>query len=556
MAGFCLPKFAADALKGKLVSGEFTPEQLGGMTSAERRQAFSFLGEANAKQVNALFESKLLLKNQQAGMIRWAQQVLRLKPDTLRDTISKVERMTEVMSPQQLDMFLEDLVGKKLGIDVTVEEAGKLVDLAKRVEDSKTKIPEGSPLRSQERLEYGMNLAVFKDYVEQLKLGNDSPFLKKYLESPSQVIYDVAGSAKSILASLDNSFFGRQGIKMLFTNPDIWAKNFSKSWGDIGRSLMGEDATLAIKADVYSRPMALDGTYQRGKVAVGIATEEAFPSSLPTRIPVIGRLFAASEQAYNGAALRMRADLADRLYAQAQRNGVDITDTAQAQSIGSLVNAMTGRGNLGKIDVFAKETNVLLFSAKFLKSNIDTLTAHQFQGNITPYARKLAAVNTAKIIGGIASTLYIAEQLWPGSVEWDPRSSDFGKIKIGSVRYDISGGMGSLIVLAGRLATGESKSTKTGKITELNTDKFGALTRGDVLIRFAEGKLSPAARLFVDNIMTGKNFDGDKPTLQSNIEAIAKPLPIQTYEDLKGAKNADVFWAMLWSQLGVGVSAY
>ncbi|WP_460315408.1 hypothetical protein, partial [Staphylococcus aureus] len=91
-----------------------------------------------------------------------------------------------------------------------------------------------------------------------------------------------------------------------------------------------------------------------------------------------------------------------------------------------------------------------LFSAKFLKSNIDTLTAHQFNMKLSKYARKQAALNTLKIVGGIAATLAIADQLWPGSVNWDPRSSDFGKIRIGKVRFDISGGMSSLVVLAAR----------------------------------------------------------------------------------------------------------
>ena len=90
MAGFCLPKFAADALKTKFKNGEISPEKLSDMTSAERRKVFEFLGEENAKQTNALFESKLLLKNQQLGMVNWAKQILKLKPETLRDTLSKV----------------------------------------------------------------------------------------------------------------------------------------------------------------------------------------------------------------------------------------------------------------------------------------------------------------------------------------------------------------------------------------------------------------------------------------------------------------------------------
>ncbi len=69
---WCLNKnLAADFIK-KLKNGEINPEELADMTSLQRRTFFAdFLGVDNAKQVNALFESKLLLKDQKAGMITW-----------------------------------------------------------------------------------------------------------------------------------------------------------------------------------------------------------------------------------------------------------------------------------------------------------------------------------------------------------------------------------------------------------------------------------------------------------------------------------------------------
>ena len=40
---------------------------------------------------------------------------------------------------------------------------------------------------------------------------------------------------------------------------------------------------------------------------------------------------------------------------------------------------MTGRGDIGKLEVFGEEINAALFSIKFLKSNWDTLTAHTLE---------------------------------------------------------------------------------------------------------------------------------------------------------------------------------
>lgn len=555
MAGFCLPKFTADAMREKLVSGELTPEKLAQMNSAERRTAFSFLGEENARQVNALFESKLLLKDQQAGMIRWAKQILGPDSPALRDTLAKVERNIDILSEEDLDVYLEDLVNKKMGIDITQEESAKLVELSQGVERAKANLDPDSPIGSESRVEYGLQLALFKEYVEGLKLKNNSTFMRQYIEEPSKLLYDLAGASKSILASLDNSFFGRQGLKVLTTNPDIWAKSFLKSWGDFGKAIAGGDATQAVKADIYSRPNALNGNYQRAKVALGLTTEEAFPSSLPTRIPVLGRLFKGSEQAYNSAALRMRADLMDRFLKMAEENGVDITDKKQAESIGKLVNSMTGRGSIGKAEALGKEINLALFSVKFLKSNFDYLTAHTFDREMSSFARKQAAANLVKTIGSLAGVLYIANQLWPGSVETDPRSADFGKIRIGDTRFDISGGMGSLVTLAVRLATGETKSSTTGKVTDLTSDKYGAPNRFDVLLDFGAGKTSPPLKAVID-VMRNKDFTGQRPTLRSTAENMVTPLPVTTWEELQSPKAAPAVLSFILSELGVGVNTY
>ena len=72
----CLPKHVVDIFLKKLKAGEINPEQLADMSSKERNTFFaSFLGKENAAKVNASFESKLLLKNQQLGIINWAKNV-------------------------------------------------------------------------------------------------------------------------------------------------------------------------------------------------------------------------------------------------------------------------------------------------------------------------------------------------------------------------------------------------------------------------------------------------------------------------------------------------
>jgi len=572
---FCLPKFKADAFRKALKEGEIDPRELSGMTSTERRLVFrDLVGELNAKEVNALFESKLLLKNQKAGFVSWAKQLLSENPAKLEKTLKEVESLEGVLQPGQVDDFLEDLVEKKLGVEVTAKEAGELADLAKNIETMKSLIPEDSPNLSTERLNYGLAKTVFQNYVDELKIKAGDLTFKEYITSTfkghaasnlKDLILKIGGNTKSLLSSLDNSFFGRQGIKVLFTKPSVWVKGFMKSWGDIATALKGEDPMLAIKSDVFSRKNAINGRYAKSKLAVGITGEEAFPESLPAKIPVLGRLFKASEAAFNGGALRMRADLADVMFDIAEKSGVDLTAKKEIESIGSLVNSLTGRGSVGLTKSQAETVNVLIYSIKFLKANIDTII-QPFNPNLSDFAKKQAGMNLVKIIGGMSSVLLLAEAINPDSVDFDPRSANFGKIQVGNTRFDISGGLSSILTLATRVSLGaynavsgddipEFKSSTSGKLTKLN-EGYKGTTPVDLVYDFVEGKAAPVFRAVLD-ILKQQNFAGEVPTLKSTLLGLVTPLPVQTYEELeKDPNSADILASMILNTIGIGVNTY
>lgn len=177
----------------------------------------------------------------------------------------------------------------------------------------------------------------------------------------------------------------------------------------------------------------------------------------------------------------MRADVFEKYYKMAEASGVNVNDPAQLKDIGKLVNSLTGRGYLGQAEKVAGVVNNIFFSPRFMKANIDTLTAHQLSQGVTPFVRKQAAKNLLKIATATAGILYTAEAIRPGSVDFDPRSTDFGKIKIGNTRFDVTGGMSSLVVLGARLLPtmhdgvwGQYAKTSTGKMTNLNDTAFGS----------------------------------------------------------------------------------
>jgi len=541
----CLPKIEAEKFLKALRSGKIIPEKLIEMSSEERRNFFKdIVGEADAKDVNALLESKLLLKDQKRGMVTWAKQLTGIKEPVRLDLISKIERLDKVLDAKDRQAFLEDLASKRLGGDVSFEEAKQIVDATREISSLKDKIPADSPIASKERLDYGLKFTLFQEYVNELKGKGKFMSFKEWLKSPSAIVKSLTGTTKSILSSLDNSFFGRQGIKTLYTHPSAWVNAFIKSWGDIGKELRGIDAMTPLKADAYSRPNALNGNYGHMKLDIGIASEEAFPSSLPEKIPLLGRLFKASESAFNGAALRMRVDLADKLISIAEKQGIDFTDKAQAESVGNLINSLTGRGKVSFTPKQSDFINSTFFSIKFLKSNFDTLTAHRLgfgieEGPARSFVRKQAAMNLAKIIGVTAAILYTAEKIQPGSTKKNP-----GFITVGNTRFDITGGLASIAMTAYKMLTKVEDQMN-------HKPKYGQQTALDVFEGFFEGKLSPVAGVIRD-FWKGQTFQGTTPTISNEAQNLVTPLPIQTFQDLQNPNSAPVLGSMILDGLGIG----
>ena len=263
MAQFCLIPSLAETFKDKARKGEITPEKLTDMTSEERRTFFSeFLGEENAKKVNAAFEKKLLLKNQQEGIVNWAKQVTGLKPEIQRDILSKVNRMTEILQPEDMNTFLEDLASQRLGIAVTAEEGSRIVDLAKITSEAKKQFdPKTNKWSSKKaQREYGDASVLFSRYINELK--NDQTTLLQALGKPKELLKEVAGSTKAIQSSFDQSGIFRPGIFTAINEPKIWAVNAARSFKDVWDEFHGKDVMFALKSDAASRENMMNGFYK------------------------------------------------------------------------------------------------------------------------------------------------------------------------------------------------------------------------------------------------------------------------------------------------------
>ena len=550
---FCIPKNLADAFKSKIISGEITPQKLHDMDSQARNEYFSgFLGKQNAKQVNALLESKFLLKGWQAGVLRWAKEVAGMKPEVKRDLISRVEKMTKILKPEELKGFYNDLAEKKLGIGVTADEAAKIADLSAKVTETKKAAQNGG-----DRFKYGWAQVEFYNYFNDLKLESEKMGIgeraKEAVKHPFKSFNELAGFAKSTAGSMDNSSIFRQGWKTLWAHPKIWIQNAPQTFLNIARTLKGVNVIDVVNADILSRP-----TYramQRAKLAVA-NVEEAFPTTLPEKVPFLGRLYKASQDTYTAFLYKTRADVFDKYLEIWEKSGRNIKDVDELKNIGKLVNSLTGRGHLGAIEPIANVVNNVFFSPRFTKSQFDVLTAHAFDPSMSGFAKKQAAYNLVKIISGSAAILTIANAINPDSVEWDPRSSDFGKIKIGDTRFDVTGGMGSLLVLAARFAKQSTKSTSTGLVKPINTGEWGSMTTGDLFFDFFKNKLSPAYRL-ATTLRDPKTFSGEPSSIGMEALRTFAPIPItNAIETLKNPNAAPLALVLIADALGISANTY
>lgn len=558
MSTWCLIQSQTNAFIKGIQTGEIDTAKMSDMSSEDRHTFLAkFVGEENATQVNSLFESKLLLKNQQAGMLNWANKVSGLSPEVKRDLVSRIQKLDTVLNPADQKKFLKDLATTKLGTDVTQEEAKNIYDLSKKVEDAKSSIQENNTFKTKEEgLKYGMAKRTLENYVNELKSSNT-----KFSLNPIKIAETAPGIAKSIKATLDDSALLHQGWKTLFTHPLTWQKNALKSFRDIVKEFGGKSVMDQVIADRYSRPNDLNGNYNKMGLALN-NPEESFPTAIPEKIPVLGRAYKASESAYTGFLYRQRMDIADKYLEIAQKTGVDLTKNELA-SIGSMVNSLTGRGNMGKLEGSAiNAANNVFFSPRNLKSQWDTV-GHVITGaGGSNFVRKQAAINLVKVISGVAAIMTIANAVRPGSAETDPRSSDFGKIKVGDTRFDITGGMSSLITLAARVALNSSKSTATGKVTPINaSDKtgkplYGAKTGHDVVDDFLTNKLSPVASV-VNDLINRRDRNNNPVTPQGEAVNFIAPLPITTFAELKNDPNsANIIIAMIADALGLNTNTY
>ncbi len=370
-----------------------------------------------------------------------------------------------------------------------------------------------------------------KNEIELLDNVFGSKFAKTVVDSNKtsgqkarEAITSVANVPRAIMSSFDFSAPFRQGLVLTVNHP----VSAVKAGGHMFKSAFSSKVYNSWLDEVKSSPnynrMKDSGLYladAKGAAGTLADKEEAFMSNMAEKLPGIGHIVKSGERAYNGYLNKIRSDtfnsLADRYEATGQGSPENL------KSLAKFINTATGRGNLGKLEKIAPELNTVFFAARNMASRLNMLDPRWYLKLEGP-AQKEAIKSAGIVLATGLTTLSIAKAAG-AEVNSDPRSTDFGKIKVGDQRYDIWGGFQQYARAATQLLSGEKNVQ--GDIQKAD--------RLDTATKFVRSKLAPIPASVVD-IAEGTNYVGEPVTVGGLAKKNFLPFGVQ---DATGAVEND-----------------
>jgi hypothetical protein len=342
-------------------------------------------------------------------------------------------------------------------------------------------------------------------------------------------VVEAINFTRAMKTSFDVSAVFRQGMFIAVANPVRGAKAVPAMF----RALASEMGEAGVMAEIQSRPNYVNGLYQQGKLFLAekgtklVDMEEAYMSRWAEKVPGV----AASQRAYTTYLNRLRADSFDAMYKNLSKNEYKPT-LGETTAIGRFINVATGRGNLGAKENALVGLNTVFFAPRLVASRFQLILGEpMLRGSMK--TRVAVAKEYAKFLTGVG-VIYTLASAAGADVEIDPRSSDYGKIKIGNTRIDPLAGLSQATVVLSRVGSGKTKRM-SGELVPIRGDDipYGSGNTADVIGRFLRTKLSPVVGTGVD-IVAGKDVVNKKVTLADVPEKLLAPLAMNdVYEAMK-----------------------
>src|SRR3990167_389119 len=308
---------------------------------------------------------------------------------------------------------------------------------------------------------------------------------------------------RSVKSGFDNSALGRQGRKVMFSDPAEW-------WRSIGpnlramRSQEGYETVMeqVRAAEHYSLGQSLERPL--GIMEQGSSLADEWLSSITSTNNVLRVILGPFERAYLGWLNVVRQAIFDKDVNSLIRayKALDQVPIEEIQRASDNINNATMFGNLSKLQDSQRLIGQTFFSARGLVAPAQFLAdfVRVMRPGADPTMRKIIARRFAAHVGSSVGTLIAANYAGyalneqgipvPLRAELNPWSGSFGEIRAGPVKFNPWGSDAPFIRAAIQWASAR-------QLSEGEKDPHKA-SRNEVAERLIQSKLSPAAGLGFD----------------------------------------------------------
>lgn len=367
----------------------------------------------------------------------------------------------------------------------------------------------------------------------------------------------VANIPRALRSSMDISAPFRQGLMVLVTHPGVFAKSFGKMLRQFASEdyyQLSHEAILAHPDYPLAHKYGVPFTGVHTKT--GLSEEEMIGAQLIDK----GRHnpIRMSERAFVGFQNECRMGIFSEMMEKAALMGEDVVGNDKlGHSIARLAGTFTGRGVTPKLlEGHLLTMSRLLFSPRLMAARLNMLSPVYYY-KLDPFARREALAGLRNITAAVVSTMAVAKLLG-AEVEFDPRSSNFAKVKVGNTRVDITGGFSQYIRYAMQYMLG-MKITSAG--TRIPVKRVGQhvgpkdISTLDMLTQFTRSKAAPVPAMVWDEF-AGSDYLG-RPLNQLHELGGNAPFIVQDTRDAyqKSGPGGAIIAAVLGA-VGFGVQSY
>lgn len=482
------------------------------LTDAQRVKAAEKATQRSIKEIERRIKERDLFPTKSKDAPTSPElEALRARRDSLKEDLKELQLIAKPPKSKE-EIALQSLKTRLKREDARLKERLANQDFEVRKPKPIPRDAEATRLEANFQMtKEAWNKALLKD-----KLANRS----KLQKTLSAIFVEGPNTARAILSSMDLSAVLRQGGMISLGRPIRAAKALPSMFRALKspEGMAREDAKLRAR-DNFDVATSNGLFIAEQGVTTLAKMEEAFMSRWAERIPGV----AASNRAFNAFLNRIRMDSFDAMAATLTRTGQPTPKEAKA--IANYINVATGRGSLGQRRNAMAGLSTVLWAPRLVASRFQLLAGQPLHKG-TARTRKLIAGEYARTLMGLG-VVYGLAQLAGGEIETDSRSSDFGKIRMGDTRVDPMFGLSQATVFTSRVASGETKSLSSGKVTPLRGEDvpFGSGGVAETIFRFLRTKLSPVLGSGL-NVISGENVIGEKVTLGSEALGSVQPLVI------------------------------